>query len=113
VALGDHDAHVEVVVDADAGQMTLYVLDATAGRAVRIAQPAVDVLCTTRDISATLQLAAIGSALTGERVGDASEFRGTSDVLRGARRVDVRIESVTVRGQTYDNVRAAWTGGVS
>ena len=111
--LGDHDAHLELVVDAESGEMILYVLDATAERGVRIAQPAVNVLSTTRDISTALHLAAVGSPRTGERVGDASEFRVTSDALRGARRVDVRIESVTVRGQTYDNVRVVWTSGLS
>ncbi len=113
VELGDGEAHLELVVDPDAGQMILYVLDGTAERDVRIAQPAVNVLSTTRDVSAALQLSAVGSLATGERAGDTSEFRGASDTLRGASRVDVRIESVTVRGQTYDNVRAAWTGGAS
>ena len=113
VELDDHTAHLEVVVDPESGQMTLYVLDGGAVRAVRIAQPAVHVLSTTGGVSTSLPLAAVGSPLTGARVGDTSEFRGMSDSLRGASRVDVRVESVTVRGQTYDNVRIAWTRGVS
>ena len=113
--LGDHYAQLEVVVDPAEGMVTLYVLDAEAQRAIRIGQSSVGVVATTGpSASISLQLTPVASALTGERAGEASEFRAQSDALRGATRVDVRIESVTVRGQSFDNLHAVWTlAGVS
>lgn len=107
--LGDHYAQIEAVVDPETGRLTLYVLDGEAERPYRITQPHVVSEVITAGEPFVVQLEAVASVLTGERVGDTSEFRGTAPELAGATTASIRVETITVRGQTFDNVRVRWS----
>ena len=108
VALGGeaHTGHLEFVLDAEAGTLTLYVLDGEVSGAVRLKDAAIAV--TVNDIhyadgramagSADVSLAATASAATGETVGDSSQFSGSNALLKGATRFRISIPSIAVRG---------------
>lgn len=106
--LGEEFAHVEVRVDAALGEIRLNLLDGESENPVRSKQTALSV--TLKD-GAALRLAAVANPLTGETVGDSSEFVGSSSVLRGIDRLDAVLERVDVLGQSFERVQLQWPEG--
>ncbi len=106
VELGDHVGFLEVVLDADAGSLTAYVLDGGAEQAVRIAQPSISFTFEMPQTVAnqTVVLAAKANALTGETVGDTSEFVVINPALKGQTTFAARVGVVTVKGQTFKDL---------
>lgn len=115
IALGEHFAHLELVVDATAGKATVYALDGEAEKPLRLPQEKIG-LSITRKVgdavsSATLELLAVTNPLTGEQVGDSSEFSGESELLKGADRFEGVVQSVSIQGETLEGVRFAYPEG--
>jgi hypothetical protein len=102
VELGDEFAHLEFVFDAGAGRLTAYVLDGEAERGVRIAQDAI--VLRLDATGEAIRLEPVAGVLTGETVGDTSQFEAVSPALAGARQIVGVVEAVTVRGQAFQNV---------
>ncbi len=104
VELGDEFAHVELVLDGASGRLTAFVLDGEAERSVRVSQPelAVQVRAAGREVR--LVLKAVANPLTGESVGDSSEFAAEEPSLRGLAGLAGRLEAVSVRGTRFDDV---------
>jgi hypothetical protein len=91
---------VELVLDSDAGSLSAFVLDGEAEEPVRIAQRSLRV--TLQKPSAhVVELTAIASPLTGETVGDSSEFAASSEVLKGAGAISGILGPITVKGQAF------------
>jgi hypothetical protein len=109
VELGEEFAHVELILDPGLGTITAYVLDGEAEQAVRIAQTSLAIVLDgpTGLANRSLELLPRASVLTGERVGDASEFALSHDALRGLRRVTGRLLTITVRGRTFHETRCS------
>jgi hypothetical protein len=109
VEVGEHFAFLEVVLDADTGSVTAYVLDGEAEKALRIAQPAISLTFETPSSVAkqTLILAATANVLTGETVGDTSEFAAISPALKGQTMFTARVSELTVKGQTFRDLAVA------
>ena len=103
VELGDHFGFLELVLDAEAGSLTTYVLDGAAEQAVRVAQPSIDVVFDSPSGLAgrTLQLTGRANVLTGETAGDTSEFVVAHDSLKGQSAFTARVVEVHVKGQTF------------
>ncbi|GMV20385.1 MAG: hypothetical protein AMXMBFR57_03340 [Acidimicrobiia bacterium] len=109
--LGEHFSFLELVVDPATGRVTLYVLDGEAEKAVRVAHPNLTLTITEpAGITAPLTLQARASTLTGETVGDSSEFAGVLDALKGANAVKARLATISVKGQTFENLELSWPG---
>jgi len=108
VELGDHVAQVEIVVDGK--KMTAYVLDGHAEKAVRIEQKELVVHAVPRGAGAPIQarLVAVGSALSGEKPGDTSQFEGAFD---GPKAWDGLIEAVRVKGLDFKSVKFRYPEG--
>lgn len=106
VELGEHVGFLEFVIDAGAGSLTAYVLDGGAEQAVRIAQPTLTVTFDAPQALAgqTLTLAAKANVLTGETVGDTSEFVVTHPGLKGQTTFSGRVGDVAVKGQTFKDL---------
>lgn len=103
VEIGEHLALLEFVLDASAGTLTAYVLDGGAEQAVRIAQPSIAVTFDTPQAlgGQTLPLAGKANVLTGETVGDTSEFALTHPALKGQTTFSARVVEIVVKGQTF------------
>lgn len=101
VAFGDEFAHLELVLDSSNGQLTAYALDGEAEKAVLIAQDEIE-MAVEKPKKFSIKLAAQENALTGERRGATSEFRGQADQLKDLKEFDARIVSLTIRGQRFD-----------
>jgi hypothetical protein len=107
VELGGEAAHVELVLDPDAGSLTAYILDGEAEESVRLKQSSVTIAIDTSGSSAAqvLELPARANILTGETVGDSSEFSATSPSLLGMKSIRGRIVDIVVKGQDFRDVR--------
>ncbi len=113
VELGDHEANVELVLDVDRKVFALYVLDAHAENAAKIAQPEVELVIFASKAAVkdkgqedfTLKLTAVANENTGEKVGDTSQFEIGVDDLKGLSAFDGIIKSITVKGATYKDVK--------
>lgn len=112
VELGEHVAHLEVLVDAETGDVSVWVLDGEATNAVRIAQESIALtFAAGEDGSIEVSAAAVASTLTGETVGDTSEFAGSDEGLAGFERGEVTVASVSVKGQSHENVSFPYPEG--
>lgn len=117
VELGDHFAHLEFVLNPQENQLTAYVLDGEAESAIRIEQPSISLriesfVADSADAPAreltSLTLVAVANELTGETVGDTSQFVGT---LSGVSAFDGVLESITVKGREFRDVRFSFPKG--
>lgn len=102
VELGEEFAHLEVVLDAATGKLTIYVLDGEAEKAVRIKQNEIEI--TTINPAAVIKLSGVANSLTGETANDTSEFAGQSNVLKGASSFDGVIRAVMIKGRQFKGV---------
>ena len=105
--LGDEFAHVELVVDPASGRITAYVLDGEAQHPIRVTHDALN-LTIGADV---VVLRAVASELTGETVGDTSQFEGVSGKLRAMPQFEGTLETITVRCVQFDAVRIGHPGG--
>jgi hypothetical protein len=107
VELGGEFAHVELVLDPDAGSLTAYVLDGEAEESVRLKQPSLTLALDAQGSgpAQVVELPAQADILTGETVGDSSEFAATSPAFRGIRAIKGRIADITVKGQQFRDVQ--------
>ncbi|GMW03927.1 MAG: hypothetical protein AMXMBFR84_50610 [Candidatus Hydrogenedentota bacterium] len=106
VPLGDHFANIEFVFLKEEGRLTAYVLDAHASAPVRITNQDMPVEISLPDgRKETLWLDAVANALTGETVGDTSEFVTVSDALKGLEAFDGAVPAITVMGMAFENVK--------
>ena len=102
---------MEFVLDAKTGQLTAYVLDGEAEKAVPLSVPSITLLlkvpaakASSEPTSATLVLLPVANALTGETVESTSQFEGRSDALKGAKKFAGKIASIKIRGSGFKNV---------
>ena len=109
---GAEVAHLELVLDADAGALTAYVLDAEAEKAVRLPQESMEVTVRLPEQDPLeISLAAKENVLTGETVGDTSEFTAQSDRLKGAERFDASVASIFVLGYEVADTNFSYPEG--
>ena len=101
--LGDHFAHMEVVLDDKAGKVTLYLLGAHAVKAVRLKQKEITLTIKAGENKFDITTQAIADELTGETIGDTSVFEGQSDSLKGLKKFNITIVDINVRGKQYKN----------
>ena len=109
VVLGEEFAHVEFVLDPQAGELRAYVLDGEAEHGLRLAQKTlalrVEAPSSTEAPTRTdLALGAVANVLTGETVGATSEFRIRHERLRSLEKFHAEIASVEVKGRTFEGV---------
>ena len=109
--LGEEFAQIEFVHDLQQGNLSAYIMDGEAENPVRLRQPSIDLVideasyADVRKAAFTLHLKAVANVLTGESVGDTSEFAVYSaDPLRGATSLKGRIRRLTIRSRRFENV---------
>ncbi len=102
IAFGEEFAHLELVLDAASGQITAYALDGEAEKSVQLAQEVIEIEVE-KPRKFTFKLVAQENALTGEKPGATSEFRGQSDVLKNVKEFNAKINSITIRGREFKN----------
>ncbi|HTB34121.1 MAG TPA: hypothetical protein VK842_04615 [bacterium] len=111
--LGDDFAHLEMVLDAKEGLLTAYALDGEAEEPVRLAQKELRIRVTLSPSGRTVDLAlkAVANELSGETVGNTSQFEAHAKVLLGQTGFSGRLAQVDVRGAIFKQVRLAHPQG--
>lgn len=104
VELGDHEAHLDVVLDPAAGKLTAYVMDAHAENFVRIPAESFEIMAKLPASETTLVLKAVANPASGEKVGDTSQFEALSEALKGVVGFDAELKQLVVRGRTYSKI---------
>ncbi len=105
VVLGNEAYHLELVLDAAAGRLQAYVLDAEMENFVRTAAPSLTISAIVDGRPRELVLAAVANTQTGETVGDTSLFEAQAGWLKGASGFDGELRSLTIRGATFTGVK--------
>lgn len=105
VELGDHYATLEFLHNAEEGRLTLHLLDGHAENPIRLTESEIVVEISKGEEDFSLPLQAREGTLTGESVGDTSEFSAVSPELVGASEFEGRIEKLSVRGKTFENIK--------
>lgn len=116
VVFGDEFAHLEIVVDPADGKVNAYVLDGGAENAVRIKNRTLSLAIESKKknaktTSATIELKAVGSELTGEKEGDTSEFEGKSAALKDLKKFEATLNSIEIKGKVFKKVRFRFPEG--
>jgi len=110
VELGDHFAYLEFVFAPDTGTLTMYVLDGEAEKALRVTHETVGVLFTTPEAIAArpFELQARANLLTGETVGDSSQFVLTNPAFVGLKAFEAKVIEIRIKGQSLRDVAVTW-----
>lgn len=108
VELGDHVGNIEFLLEED-GTLTAYVFDAHAENAVRIEQPTLELLITVGDSTEAVSLDAVANALTGESVGDTSEFVARVQSLAGKANFEAELKNITFKGVDFANILVSYS----
>ena len=105
IRLGDEFAHIELVLELETGSIRAYVLDGSAERGVPVAQTALAIdVEPIRGDPFRIGLAAVPNVLTGEVVGNTSEFSGRSARLIGLEDFEGAIRELVVKGHSFRSV---------
>jgi hypothetical protein len=111
---GHEVAHLELVLDAGTGHLTAYALDGEAEGPVRLKQHVIRLRvtsCTPSRAPFNLTLRAVANPLTGETVGDSSQFEGAAAALKGVQGFQAVAGPVTLRGVAFASNRLRHPGG--
>lgn len=104
VELGQHAYNLELVRDAAAGKLTVYLLDGHAENFIRSAAPALEVTAFAGGQKRTLALKAVANTATGETVGNTSQFEGQADWLKAGGELNGEISATEIRGTKFGPV---------
>ena len=100
----EETAHVEFLIDPTNGDLACYLLSAHAIEPVRTTRETLRLWFESEGEPVLVELAAHANSLSGETVGDTSEFRVAHEMFAGAGPWKGRIEEIDLRGKTYKDV---------
>ncbi len=104
-------AGLEFVHDPSSGMLTAYVLDAAGTATMRSPAKAIAVEVTpTGGNKVSLSLVSTANGLTGDVVGNSSQFGGTTPSLKGVTTFSGVVTSFAAGGQTFTNVSFSYPG---
>lgn len=105
VEIGEHQFNVELLLDASAGKLTVWLLDAHAEHFVRSALPALEVTLQHNGAPRPLALLPVANAATGEIIGNTSQFEATADWLQGVGPLAGEFPRLDFRGAVFSAVK--------
>lgn len=103
VVLGKEAAHLELVLEPASGELRAYSLDGEAEKAVPLKQPEIEVTVSGPK-ELRLKLKAQANELTGEKVGNSSEFLGADPALKNLSKFDGQLIQIDTLGQSFRSV---------
>jgi hypothetical protein len=103
VELGEEFAHVELVLDRSSGSLTAFVLDGEAEQALRIPQLRIHIRLDS-PIQRSINLVGVSNPLTGETLGQTSQFAVSDEVFRLGGQMTGVLQSLVIRGHEFREV---------
>lgn len=105
VEVGDHFANLEFLLDAETGELTMYVLSAHADHPNRIPQELVQLTIEPEGGEAfAMPLDAVEDPLTGETVGDSATFKGSVQNLQGVRSFEGEVQQIMIDEIQFEQI---------
>ena len=104
LSLGEDFAHVELVLDSQTGQLSAFVLDGEAEKSIRLVQEEISVSIGDPSGAISVVLRGVASPLTGEKIGDTSQFEGRSERLRGRKEFEGTLLRLVVQGRDFAGI---------
>jgi len=111
VALGDELFHLELLLDSEAGRLSVYVLDGHMEEFIRINVTSFQLDVRFGETSRSLQLEAVASTATGETTGDTSHFAAQAEWLRNTPRFTGFIPAIKIRNHLFREVEFSFPEG--
>lgn len=112
IMLGDHVGHLEMLLDAAEGKLSVYALDGHAEHPVRLTAESLPItLRLPDDAELALELQAIENPLSGETVGDTSHFEVVDEGLQGLDTFHVMLPAFEFRGVTMEALHVPFPEG--
>ena len=110
--LGDHVGHLEMLLDPEAGKLSVYALDGHAEHPVRLTAESLPVTLRLPDDSElAVVLEAVENPLSGETVGDTSHFEVEDEALQGLSTFHVMLPAFEFRGMTMEALHVPFPEG--
>ena len=111
VTLGNEDAHIEFLLDAEVGTVTAWFFKPHMEQYLRMKLESFEVLVKRSEGETKLVFEALANPGTGETVGNTSQFVATAEWLGKAETFDAVIPEITVLGKTYNNLEFNYPKG--
>ncbi len=111
VMLGDHFAQIELVVEKERGELSLYVLDGGAHNFVRIGSPEIVATFKAGAVERTTVFRAMADAAPGETVGNTARFVAPAAWAGEISEFDCELHALEVRGRLFERVRFSYPEG--
>jgi len=112
VVLAEEFAHMEVLVDAEAGEVTAWSLGPHCETYVKLAQPTIDLTFAADGAEPfTLTLAAQYSEASSDAEGSSSWFAATDERLVGLESFDGTFGTIDARGRTFETTAFPYPEG--
>lgn len=111
VVLGNEFAHIEMLLNQTNGALKIYFFDSHVQGSVRVKAKDVSMTLDTGKEKIPLTLNAQANELTGETVGNSSEFLVQSDKLKGLSHFAVTMGAFTVKGVSFKNIKFKFPEG--
>lgn len=111
-ALGREEAHLEITLDPNRGQVDIYLLDSHAAGALRAENHAALRLQLSGPEPWTLELQPVADPLSGETERSTSRFQAVSEKLRGQSSLQGAISELNLKGQTYRDIPVDFPHGI-
>lgn len=111
-ALGEEVAHLEIVLNAESGEVHLYLLDGSAENGVSSEGQGQVTLQLTAPLESPLELSPVADPLTGETAENTSHFKGQLDSLKAQKALQGTIAEVTIKGQAFKDVPVRYPEGI-
>ncbi len=104
-ALGKHFAHMEMRLDGKSGKLTLWITDGEAEKSIRLKHKEISMHLTIKGKNKAVKLSAVANKLTGETLGDTSQFETQIDELKGVKEFDGIIPRIVIKGKEFNSTR--------
>lgn len=111
VTLGNEDAHIEFLADAEEGTVTAWFFKPHMEQYLRMDLESFEVLVKRSEGEIKLVFEALANPGTGETVGNTSQFVANAEWLGKAETFDAVIPEITVLGKTYNNLEFNYPKG--
>ena len=111
VTLGNEDAHIEFLADAEEGTVTAWFFKPHMEQYLRMELESFEVLVKRSEGETKLVFEALANPGTGETVGNTSQFVANAEWLGKAETFDAVIPEITVLGKTYNNLEFNYPKG--
>ncbi len=105
IEVGEHEANLEVVHDAEAGVITIYVSGAHAEKPVRIKDEKFPALLQIKKEDVGVVFEAQASALSQETVGDTSIFKTEGEFLKTEDVTHITVDKINIYGKTFTDIK--------